>query len=228
MSEGWLVVFAKAPRAGLVKTRLSPPLTLTQCAALYEEMLADVLAVSDRAARALGLQPVLAYHPPDSVAELIGRVPEGFRMHAQRGRDLGERMANAFAEAAAAGADWTLLRGSDSPALGPEVIEEALDQLRGGADLVLTPDQSGGYAMIGMRRPQPEIFELPMSTPQMRDRTVELARALGMRVALTSARFDLDEVGDFHFVSELDPAQRSDLCPRTVEAISILAQDGVL
>lgn len=228
MSDGWLVVFAKAPRPGLVKTRLCPPLSLAQCAVLYEEMLADVLEVSGRTALVLGLQPVLAFHPPDSVAELIGRVPEGFRLHVQRGRDLGERMAHAFAEAAAAGADWTLLRGSDSPALGPEVIEEALDHLRAGADLVLTPDQSGGYAMIGMRQPRPGLFELPMSTPDMRDRTVELARASGLRVALTSAGFDLDEVGDFRFVSELNPAERSDLCPRTVEAISNLAQIGVL
>lgn len=228
MSRGWLIVFAKAPRPGLVKTRLSPPLSLEQCAALYEEMLADVLDVSGRAAAGLGLEPVLAFHPPDGVAELIGGTPEGFRLHVQWGRDLGERMANAFAEAAAAGADWTLLRGSDSPTLAPSVIEEALERLQAGDDVVLTPDQGGGYAMIGMRRPHPMLFDVPMSTDDMRERTLELARVSGLRVSLTSAGFDLDEPGDFHSISSLDDSQISDLCPRTVEAISNLAADGVL
>ena len=228
MSRGWLIVFAKAPRPGLVKTRLSPPLSPDESAALYEEMLADVLAVSARAAVELELDPVLAFHPPDAVADLIGLVPAGFRLHVQRGDDLAQRMANAFAEAAAAGAENALLRGSDSPALEPAILRDAFQRLENGDDLVLTPDQSGGYALIGMRRPHPAIFELAMSTDEVLDQTLEIARASGLRVSLTRPSFDLDTVGGFHFFGELSRAQLLDLCPRTVEAISDLPLDVVL
>jgi glycosyltransferase A (GT-A) superfamily protein (DUF2064 family) len=159
VSSGWLIVFAKAPRPGLVKTRLSPPLDLEQCAELYDAMLGDVMEASLRFARRLDLLPVLAFHPPDAFAELLGRAPAGYRLQAQRGADLGQRMANAFAEASAAGVERILLRGSDSPALDHSLFEDVLGRLDSGDDLVLTPDQSGGYAMVGMRTARSAIFE---------------------------------------------------------------------
>ena len=228
MSRGWLIVFAKAPRPGLVKTRMSPPLSLDQCAELYSAMLADVLEASRDFAERLDLVPVLGFHPPEAVDELIGGVPAGFRLQAQRGGDLGERMANAFAEAAAAGAERIFLRGSDSPALEFSVFEEAMNRLSAGDDVVLTPDQSGGYAMIGMCTPQPEVFETAMSTSEVLDQAIQIARSLGLRSSITASGFDLDTVADFRCLDELTSAQRLDLCPRTVELISSLALDRVL
>ncbi len=228
MNRGWLIVFAKAPRPGMVKTRMSPPLSLDQSAELYAAMLGDVLNATAGYAECLGLLPVLAFHPPEAVDELIGRVPAGFRMQAQRGGDLGERMANAFAEAAAAGAERTLLRGSDSPALELSVFEEAMDRLDTGHDVVLTPDQGGGYAMVGMRGLHPELFDVAMSTHDMLDQTTRVARSLGLRTALTSAGFDLDTAADLRRLDALNSTQRSDLCPLTVESISSLGLDSVL
>ncbi|MEZ4355669.1 MAG: TIGR04282 family arsenosugar biosynthesis glycosyltransferase [Myxococcota bacterium] len=228
MSRGWLVVFAKAPRPGLVKTRLSPPLSLDQSAALYADMLADVLSVSAAAGRALGLEPVLAHHPPDAAGELVGYAPPGVRLQAQRGRDLGERMANAFAEGFAAGAGCMLLRGSDSPALEPACIRAALDGLEAGFDLVLTPDLGGGYAMIGLRRPQPSLFEVEMSTDSMRAATIERAERAGLRVSLTAPTPDLDTAADFRSLYALPRDSLLDLCPRTVRTISDPAFGTVL
>ena len=228
MSRGWLIVFAKAPRPGLVKTRMSPPLSLDQCAELYDAMLVDVLEASAGFAVSLDLIPVLAFHPPDAVSELIGRAPPGFRLQIQHGVDLGERMANAFAEAAAAGAPRVLLRGSDSPGLERSVFEEAMSRLDAGDDLVLTPDQSGGYAMIGMRSPHPALFEPAMSTGEVMEQTLSIAGSLGLRSSITTPAFDLDTVEDFRCFDVLSPAQLSDLCPRTVKLISTLSLDNVL
>lgn len=228
MSRGWLIVFAKAPRPGLVKTRMSPPLSPDEASGLYEAMLADVLKASAGFAEALDLEPVLAFHPPDAVAELIVRTPPAFRLQVQKGVGLGERMANAFAEASAAGAPFAILRGSDSPALDLARIEGTKLHLERGTDVVLTPDGAGGYAMVGQRAPDPRIFEVPMSTHDMIDRTVALCADLGLSVHETKPTFDLDRVADLAALESLSRERSSDLCPRTVEAVADLRDRGVL
>lgn len=228
MSRGWLIVFAKAPRAGLVKTRMSPPLSLEQASGLYTAMLDDVLEASAAFAAKLDLEPVLAFHPPDAVAEMVARTPPAFRLQVQRGLGLGERMANAFAEAAAAGAPFAILRGSDSPALEYAQIEAASLQLEQGVDVVLTPDGAGGYALVGQRAPDPRIFDVPMSTDDMYARTVSRCADLGLRVYETKPSFDLDRVGDLASLDRLSAEQSLDLCPRTVQAVAELRRGGVL
>ena len=228
MSRGWLIVFAKSPRPGLVKTRMSPPLTLLQAAELYETMLADILDASLRFAKELDLDPVLAYYPPDAASEFMDRAPAGYRLQEQRGLDLNGRMANAFAQAAAAGVTRILLRGSDSPALDLDVHQGMLDRLDNGDDLVLTPDQGGGYALIGMRTARPAVFELPMSTDQVMEQTLTAARAIGLKSSLTKPGFDLDHVGDFHCFDSLPTESLLDLCPRTVASIALAPLRGVL
>ena len=226
--RGCLIVFAKSPRPGLVKTRMSPPLTLGQAAELYRAMLADILDASLRFANELELEPVLAFYPPDAASEFMDRTPPGYRLQEQRGVDLNHRMANAFAEAAAGGVTRILLRGSDSPALGLDVHRAALAGLDNGDDLVLTPDQGGGYALIGMRTTRPAVFELPMSTDHVMEQTLAAARALGLQSSLTQVGFDLDEVRDFHRFDELSSEMLLDLCPRTVGSFSSAPLSGVL
>lgn len=228
MSRGWFIVFAKAPRPGLVKTRLSPPLSLDQSAELYEQMLLDVLEASARFAREFDLEPVLAFHPPGAANELIHLAPPGFRLQVQRGLGLAERMANAFAEGAASGARWVLLRGSDSPVLGRAQVEMAVRRLEAGDDLVLTPDMGGGYAMVGLRRPCAELFEVSMSTREMLGLTLDVADRLGLKSATTAPTVDVDTAADLAALDLLPEEESSDLCPRTVEAIAALRFDGVL
>jgi rSAM/selenodomain-associated transferase 1 len=232
LSRGWLVVFAKAPRPGLVKTRMSPPLSLEDCAELYAEMLVDVLRASARFAEDLGLEKVLAFHPPEAPAELVPRAPAGFRLQAQQGADLGERMAHACREAAAAGAERILIRGSDSPALSARVMEQAMARLDAGDDVVLTPDQGGGYALIGLRRAQPRVFALTMSTRTVLQETLTRASSLGLSATTTDPTFDLDHVRDFQPFLEWAQAdggaEFADLCPRTVQYVSRLYASGVL
>ena len=161
--RGAIVVFAKPPRPGLVKTRMSPPLSLEEAAELYASLLDDVLATTAELAAELDLAPIVAVHPPDACAELVDRAPAGYRVMAQRGRDLSERMRWAMLEVAAGGASPILLRGSDCPVLGPQVARQALEALES-SDLVLCPDRDGGYNLVGLRTAVSGLFQHPMST----------------------------------------------------------------
>lgn len=228
MSRGWLVVFAKAPRAGLVKTRLSPPLSLEQAAGLYDAMLADVLETSRRWAADFDLEAVLAFHPPDAVAEMLRRAPPEFRLQEQRGPDLATRMANAFAEGEAASAPFVVLRGSDSPALSVEHLRQAIAAIERGDDLVLAPDGGGGYALIAARHAPSALFEIPMSTAEVLGQTLDMASSLDLAWSLVDETHDLDRIDDIAWFEALPSAEGSDSCPHTVQAIAELRQRGVL
>ncbi len=220
MSRGWLIVFAKAPRPGLVKTRMSPPLSFEESAALYEAILGDVLVATARFATQLDLEAVVAFHPPEAVGELIARIPPGYRLHPQRGRNLAERMAFAAREAAAAGVQRILIRGSDSPGLPLACFEQVMARLDAGDEVVLTPDQGGGYALIGLCRSEPGIFDAPMSTTAVLEQTLDCARRLGMRVSTTQPGFDLNVVGDIQLIERMSAHDRADLCPLTIQYLS--------
>jgi hypothetical protein len=211
---GAILVFAKAPVPGLVKTRLCPPLTPEEAAAFYACMLDDVLELTARAARGLGLAPWLAVHPPEACAELARRAPAAFRVLAQRGADLSERMTAAAADAAAAGHRPLLLRGSDSPALGEATLAACLKALDD-FDVVLCPDRDGGYNLVGLRGPAPGLFDHAMSTDRVLADTLARASRLGLRSHLLAPGFDLDSAADLRWLARLG-AGESDSCRRTL------------
>lgn len=221
--SGTLVVFAKRPEPGLVKTRLCPPFRPEQAAAFYAAMLDDVLEATARWAPALGLAPVLAVHPPEARAQLARRAPAPFRVVAQRGRDLSERMESAAAEAAAASGSPVLLRGSDSPTLAEDALRAALRTLSDGADLVLSPDRDGGYNLAGLARTAPGIFAHPMSTGTVLADTVARARARGLRVELLPPGFDIDTAEDLRLLAEARQREAALPCPRSLAYLDACA-----
>lgn len=222
MKPGWLAVFAKAPLPGSVKTRLSPPLSPGEAAELYGCLLADVLDESAHAARELGLAAVLAVDPPGAVADLAATAPRGFRTIAQCGADLGERMAQLARQAAAAGARFVLLRGSDSPALGRAELRAAVLALARD-DLVVRPDRDGGYQLVGLgalalavglgRR---GLFDHPMSTPSVCRDTLNQAARLGLSAAVLEGGFDVDRFEDLRWLAAARHENASIPCPRTL------------
>lgn len=219
MRRGWLVVFARRPAPGRVKTRLCPPLSPDQAAALYRCLLDDVLVESARAARALGLASVLAVDSADARAELAAIAPPGFRAIAQHGPDLGARMRHAVQQAAAAGASRALLRGSDSPALALPALREALEALDG-ADLALSPDRDGGYGLVALG-PRAllhgaALFDHPMSTPSVLEDTTRGAEQRGLRVALVTPGFDVDRYEDLRQLAAARHSNATLACPRTL------------
>lgn len=225
MSEtrgGWLVVFAKAPRAGRVKTRFVPALSPDEAAALYAALLADVLAVSARAASELGLRPLLALDPPEAAAELVRTAPPPFAALPQRGEDLGRRMERVVTQAGAANAWPVLLRGSDSPLLAEAELAAARAALTR-RDLVLAPDRDGGYSLAGLRRPAPGLFAHAMSTSRTCDDTEANAVRVGLSVERLPVGFDLDTAEDLADLARARASGRPLPCPRTLELLDRLA-----
>jgi rSAM/selenodomain-associated transferase 1 len=210
-----LVVFARAPRPGQVKTRMTPPLPPEQAAAFYACLLQDVLELSAREAPRLGLDVVLAVHPPGACAELAQQAPRPLRVVPQRGPDLAHRMDWAVREAAAGGFSPILLRGSDSPTLDGSTLALALTSLQD-ADLVICPDRDGGYNLVGLGRPASGLFDHPMSTASVLEDTLSNARRLGLESRVLDAGFDLDTVSDLRWLARAR-RERDDLpCPRTL------------
>ena len=212
---GTVVVFAKSPRPGRVKTRMCPPLSADQAAALYAAMLDDVLVATGAFAAALGLEPVLALDPAAEAPLWEGRVPGGYRVIGQHGRSLAERMGEVAAREAGPGRGPLLLRGSDSPALPRETLEQALGALET-SDIAIAPDPDGGYSLIGLGAPWPGLFSHPMSTAHVLDETLAQARRLGARTRLVAGSFDLDRIEDLHALHAIREAPEAALCPRTL------------
>jgi uncharacterized protein len=217
--NGWLVVFAKAPTPGSVKTRLTPPLSPRQASELYRCLLADALDESARAADALGLAPILAVHPAAAVRELVIRAPRGFCGVAQRGADLGGRMAHVGRQAAAAGARAVLMRGSDSPALDTFTLAAALAALETDS-LVLCPDRDGGYNLIALAaramERAPDLFAHPMSTASVLADTLARARVQGLAARVLAPGFDVDRFDDLRWLAAARRRGPGPPCPRTL------------
>jgi rSAM/selenodomain-associated transferase 1 len=214
-APGTIIVFAKVPEVGQVKTRLVPPFSPEQATDLYAAMLADVLAATAEFARALGLAPVVAVHPWERRASIARSAPADFRFVPQRGQKLAERMTWAVREAAAAGAQQILLRGSDSPTLDAEAVREALAALRK-FDLVLRPDSDGGYSLVGLRRPAAGLFEHAMSTRSVLEDTLANAAKLGLRAHVAQTSFDIDTAPDLDRLAAARSTAVTALCPRTL------------
>ena len=169
-SRDVIVLFAKLPVPGDVKTRMSPPFSLEEAADFYGEMLDDALVETGRLATRLDLCAVLSVTPGGACGEFADRIarlgenpPTRLEVVPQCGRDLAQRMEWGVAEAAARGARKVLLRGSDCPVVDDKAVSEALSALDD-VDVVLSRDRGGGYGLIGLRTPAPELFRLEMST----------------------------------------------------------------
>ncbi|MBL8363345.1 MAG: TIGR04282 family arsenosugar biosynthesis glycosyltransferase [Rubrivivax sp.] len=199
-----VVVMAKSPRPGLAKTRLAPALGAEGAARLAARMLQHALAQ----AVAAGVGPVLLSAAPDEHDDLLraAAAAAGATLAAQGDGDLGARMARAAAAAHAAG-HAVLILGTDAPAIDASVLRSAAAALRAGDDVVLVPAHDGGYALIGLARPLPAVFDgIAWSTPKVLAQTQAAAAAWGARVTLLAAVHDIDEPADLaHLPSDWRP-----------------------
>lgn len=170
-----LIVFARAPRPGRVKSRLQSALGAAGAARLHARLLARALATA-RSARCGAVELHCAPHPGHPLFRALAR-RHGIRLRKQVGGDLGARMHGAL-EGALKGADAAVLIGSDCPALRPADIRAAFAALRAGADAVLAPAEDGGYPLIGLKRASSALFEgVPWGGPKVLSETrARLAR----------------------------------------------------
>lgn len=183
-----LLVFAKLPEPGAVKTRLTSLLTPDEAAALYEAFLRDGLD----AYRALSADVRLyADAPAEAVPD--GLVPDGIGLHAQRGDGLGARMLRAFVEAFVAGYERVVVIGADHPTLPPAFIERAFEELAEPLHVVLGPSDDGGFYLLGTNELYPALFEgMTYSHAGVFAETLERAQTVAERVSVLPPWYDVD------------------------------------
>jgi uncharacterized protein len=190
-----LIIFAKKPVPGSVKTRLSPPLTGEEAAELYSCMLKDTLAM---AAGLDGVTPVLYFQDEQGAAEYFSALAPETESFPQEGADLGERMKSAFIDRFACGFGEVAIIGSDSPDLPPEHIFESFNLLADEqVDLILGPAEDGGYYLMGLKMVRDELFcGIPWSSGEVLAATVEKAKGLRLGVSFLPMWHDIDTAAD--------------------------------
>ena len=188
-----LLVVAKRPSPGRTKTRLCPPLTGREAADFYRCLLLDTL---DLIRSGPDVHPFIAYLPPDAAGYFRALAPD-FDLLAQHGVDLGARLDNALTHCLQNGFRQVVIMNSDGPTLPVANLFRAFEILDEGSDVVLGPCEDGGYYLVGITAPQPDLFRgMRMSTPSVLDETLARAAAGGLSVAKLPTWYDVDTVAD--------------------------------
>jgi rSAM/selenodomain-associated transferase 1 len=188
-----VVIMAKRPAVGQTKTRLSPPLTAEEAAALYEAMLRDTIAL---VAGLEGVTLAIAVTPPEAIGAFRSMGPSDAILLAVAGADIGDCLIQALGALLAAGHSSAIAINSDGPTLPAAYLRQAVARLED-ADLVLGPSEDGGYYLIGLKRRQPELFRgIEWSSERVTAQTLDRAEALGLGVALLPPWYDVDTPAD--------------------------------
>lgn len=193
MTDPRLLIFAKYPETGRVKTRLCPPLSPEQAAAIQRSC---IRLVCERAFRAWPVRPVLVISPDDSEAAFRTLVGPYIRIQPQGGGDLGDRLARAIDAAFQSGDEQVLVMGSDSPTIPAGRFDDAHNALRT-HDLILGPCDDGGFYLLGLKRTHDDLFKrVPWSTNRTCSGMTKQALACGLKVATLDPWYDIDRPDD--------------------------------
>jgi hypothetical protein len=219
-----LVIVAKAPIVGQVKTRLCPPLSTAEAAELFRCFLVDTVA---RACTVPEVQVCLAFTPADSEDLFRSLLPFPLRYLPQRGNSLGERLVNIFADLLHDGFTRIVIMDSDSPTLPTAYLQNAFTLLADPKnDAVFGPCSDGGYYLVGARAVHHGLFEnITWSTSSVLSETLTQARHHKLRVRLLPSWYDVDNGTDLHrLAAELGQLDGTDGVLRTR---AFLAQLGL-
>jgi rSAM/selenodomain-associated transferase 1 len=191
-----LAIMTKAPRAGAVKTRLQPPLTAEEAAALNICFLRDTAAVIGRVCDNRGdARGVGVYTPRGAEHSYEEILPREFELLPQRGHGFGERLTHAAEDLLRAGFESCCLIDSDSPTVTDNAFRGAVEALQQEGDrVVLGPSEDGGYYLIGMKKLHRHLFEeIDWSTERVLEQTIARAGELGLEVHTLPLFFDIDD-----------------------------------
>lgn len=196
-----IIVMAKVPRAGEVKTRLRPFLTAEQCASLAVCFLKDTVANAAK----ISSNIIVAFAPPEQRTEIESLLPDEIVFIEQHGSNLGERLKSAIKDAENLGFNSIITIGTDSPTLPLKTLQSAVESfLEPAADLVLGATKDGGYYLIGLRKSIPEIFEnVSWSSANVYRETIEKAKSVGIENLIElPAWYDVDVPADLIFLRD--------------------------
>ena len=190
-----LGLMAKAPLEGEVKTRLVPPLTAREAAALNVCFLRDMAANIDSISETEAAAGLVVYTPAGAESAFARILPERFSLLAQRGAHLGERLCNATDDLLRQGYGAVCLINSDSPTLPRSILVRALNLLESDGDrVVLGEAEDGGYYLIGLKHAHRNLFnEIAWSTSDVLARTRQRAAEIDLPVELLPPWYDVDD-----------------------------------
>jgi hypothetical protein len=207
-----LIVMAKYPRPGGVKTRLAAQIGAVRACDLYRAFLQDIHRRTCR----IGRTVVWAVHPPEaSLASILG---ESVAQIPQQGTDLGERMRVCFERVFCAGGGPVVMIGADAPHLSLATVEQAFRRLQAN-DVVLVPARDGGYCLLGLRQLADIFSGIAMGTEHVLRCTGERISSLGLSLALLPETFDVDDMDDVRTLSSLIAEGRVEL-PATAAVLA--------
>jgi rSAM/selenodomain-associated transferase 1 len=190
-----LAIMAKVPRPGKVKTRLAPPLTLEQSAALNTCFLRDTTANIAAVAAQGNASGIICYTPVGDEEAFDGLLPDGFSLIAQRGDGFGERLHCAVTDLLACGFGAVCLIDSDSPTLPQSALDEAVRRLAEPGDrMVLGGSDDGGYYLIGLKTAHSTVFDrITWSTASVYRETMERAHEAALEAVELPLWYDVDD-----------------------------------
>ena len=198
LSDRVLVIMAKAPRPGAVKTRLTPSISPAAVTAFYRCLLEDTLAL----ARSLGDVEMAIMCPGTDLNELAQLAGCDVSVVAQKGEGLAAGLTSVFARFAEGHHRRTIAFNSDSPHLPRSVLEEAFDTLAA-HDVVVGPTHDGGYYLVGAKASHPTLFAGDgMGTSSALERLLSRARALELSVGFAASFYDIDVADDLTRLAE--------------------------
>ena len=187
-----LVIMAKAPKPGMVKTRLTESLPSPAVTALYRCLLEDTLAL----AKSLTSVEVAVMCPESDQAELVELLGGTVPVVAQEGEGLAAGLTSVFRHFTALGRQRVIAFNSDSPHLAPSVLGSAFEMLTT-HDVVVGPTHDGGYYLVGARAAHPSLFEGgSMGTRSALDRLLTRTKVLDLSTGFTEPFYDIDVAND--------------------------------
>jgi len=192
--EARILVFAKAPVPGQVKTRMIPTLDGNAAADLHAGLTRHALTTATSADLAL----VELWCAPGTDHPFFAQAAQDFTvsLQQQQGKDLGQRMGHAL-QAALQNCSYALVIGTDCPTLGAEALHQAFALLRAGSDAVIGPAADGGYVLLGLRAYNPLMFTgIRWGTDTVLEETRERLRQLGWSWRELAEHVDIDRPGD--------------------------------
>src|SRR6202163_5047111 len=187
-----LVIMARAPKPGMVKTRLTESLPSPAVTALYRCLLEDTLALAE-SLKSVEVAVMCPESDQDELAHLVGNTVQ---VVAQKGEGLAAGLTSVFRHFTAAGRQHVIAFNSDSPHLAPSVLESAFEILAT-RDVVVGPTHDGGYYLVGAKAAHPALFAGDgMGTSSALERLLSRARALELSVGFADPFYDIDVTDD--------------------------------
>ncbi|WP_353128373.1 TIGR04282 family arsenosugar biosynthesis glycosyltransferase [Parapedobacter pyrenivorans] len=192
-----LIIFAKMPVYGKVKTRLAVSIGHAAALEIYRQLLSHTLNMAAKVKA-----EKIMFYSDETTLDLT--IAPGFASATQCGDDLGKRMKNAFTDVFGQGYAKAVIVGTDCPAIDETIVATAFDTLDK-RDLVIGPAYDGGYYLLGMKRVHPTLFEnIPWSTAAVFEKTVAICKNDGLSYSLLPPLPDVDEEKDLPHLAKMN------------------------